>query len=200
MRTRPALLYPVLYLALIPVAALMLETVFLQPQAVELGVPLAGIGVVAMAVQLTGVVGSAWSDRLRARFGGRTLVYAAPLLIIASLLLLAGLQVTPTLAFIAVIGFITAVIRPIVLAQIQSEVSDDVRATLLSFQSLIATFLGAVFQPTLGFVGDRAGLPSVYLVLAVVLGALTLLLFWRSRLHFPKYKTETKIARAGEAV
>jgi purine-cytosine permease-like protein len=88
--------------------------------------------------------------------------------------------------FIIIMGFLTAVLRPIVLNRIQSEVSDDVRATVISMQSLTFAILGAITQPTLGFVADRAGLPTAYLVLAVSLGVLMVSLFWISRHHFPK--------------
>src|SRR6185436_7886802 len=56
MRARPTLLYPMIYLALVPIASFITETLFLQPQSLSLGVPLAGIGVLVMAVQLTNMV------------------------------------------------------------------------------------------------------------------------------------------------
>ena len=52
------------YLAVVPLASFMIESVFVQPQALALGVPLAGIAVIVMAVQLTAMAGSAWSGRL----------------------------------------------------------------------------------------------------------------------------------------
>src|SRR5690606_6791329 len=57
MRARPTLRYAILYLTLIPITAVAMETVFLQPQAIVLGVPLAGIGFVVMAVQLSSMAG-----------------------------------------------------------------------------------------------------------------------------------------------
>ncbi len=108
MRARPTLRYPILYLALVPLASLMLESVFLQPQAVALGVPIAGIGVIVMAVQLTTMAGSTWSDRVTARLGEGRVLYTAPMVICSSLILLAALQVLPALLLIAVMGFLHA--------------------------------------------------------------------------------------------
>ena len=127
MRARPTLLYPMMYLALVPLASFITETLFLQPQALALGVPLAGIGVLVMTVQLTNMVASNWSDRFKVRFGEERLVYTAPAIILASLIVLAVFQELPVLVFIAVIGFFASVIRPILLNRIQNEVSDDVR-------------------------------------------------------------------------
>jgi MFS-type transporter involved in bile tolerance (Atg22 family) len=98
---------------------------------------------------------------------------------------LAAFQVFPALLFVAVISFVTAVLRPIVLSRIQGEVADDIRATLLSMQSLMATLVAAIAQPSLGFIADGSGLPATYLALAGGLGVLILLLFWSSRQYFP---------------
>ena len=185
MRARPTLRYAMLYLALMPMTAVMMETVFLQPQALALGVPLAGVGLVTMVVQLTNMAGSTWSHWLRARVGEGRILYSAPGLIIASLILLAALQSVPALLFVAVIGFVTAVLRPLILNRIQHEVPDTIRATILSMQALLFTLFVAICEPIVGLVADQAGLPAAYFGLAGGLALLILFLFWKSRTHFP---------------
>jgi MFS-type transporter involved in bile tolerance (Atg22 family) len=107
---------------------------------------------------------------------------------VISLILLAAFQVFFSLLWIAVISFVTAVLRPLVLNRIQSQVSDNVRATILSMESLMATMLLTVSEPILGVIADRAGLPTAYVTLAAGLGVLVLLLFWTSSqyLLFPE--------------
>ena len=183
---RPTLRYPVFYLALVPLAAFFLESLFVQPQALLLGVPVAGIGLLIMAGQVINMLGAAWSQPIAERLGESRLLYLAPVVIVLSLVLLAALQVFSALLLIGVVGFVTALLRPLVMSRIQTEVTDEIRATMLSMQSLISTFMMAVSEPILGYVGDQAGLPTVYLVLAGALGLLSLWLFWSSRLHFPK--------------
>jgi MFS family permease len=190
MRARPTLRYPMIYLTLVPLAAVLMETFFLQPQAVSLGVPIAGVGAVVMAVQIVDMAGSTWSDAIKARFGAGRAIYAAPVLIVSSLVLLALLQILPALLFIAIIGFVTAVLRPLLLNSIQNEVPDDVRATVLSMQSLMFTFLLTISEPALGFVADRSGLPTAYLGLAGSLGILVPLLLLKSRRYFPAHSGE----------
>jgi MFS family permease len=192
MRARPTLRYPMFYIALIPIVSLMMEGVFLQPQAVLLGVPLAGIGLLQMGVQITNMAGSSLSDQVKARFGERWILYLAPLIIVGSLILLGALQIFPALVFIAVMSFLTAVLRPILLSRIQNEVSDNIRATVISMQSLMFTVVGAITQPTLGFIGDKAGLPTAYFVLAGALGIVMLSLLWISRHYFPKAVLSTE--------
>src|SRR5262245_34563671 len=186
LRTRPTLRYPILYLAVVPLASFMIESVFVQPQALALGVPIAGIGVLVMAVQLTNMLGSAWSERVRARFGEGRLLYTTPMVVCSSLIVLAALQVLPALLLIAVMGFLTAVVRPILLSRIQDELSDDIRATMLSMQSLTFTIVAAISQPTLGAVADHWGLPAAYVALAGGLSLVMMVLFWRSRQSCPQ--------------
>ncbi len=88
--------------------------------------------------------------------------------------------------FIAVIGFVTSVLRPLVLSRIQNEVPDDIRATVLSIQSLMFTFILTFGEPILGSIADHSGLPAAYIGLAGGLGIAVLLLFWTSRQHFPQ--------------
>jgi hypothetical protein len=66
------------------------------------------------------------------------------MVICSSLLVLAAFQVLPVLLLIAVMGFLTAVVRPILLSRIQDELSDDIRATMLSMQSLTFTIVAAM--------------------------------------------------------
>jgi hypothetical protein len=163
-----------------------METVFLQPQAVLLGVPLAGIGLIVMAVQFTNIAGSTWAHRLKLGFGEGYVLYTAPVFIIFSLILLAALQIVPALLFIGVIGFATAVIRPLVLSRIQDEVPNDIRATILSMQALLYTLFVAVVELAVGFIADQAGLPAAYLGLAGSLSLIIFFLLWKSRQHFPQ--------------
>jgi predicted MFS family arabinose efflux permease len=170
-----------LYLALVPIAAFITETLFLQPQALSLGVPLAGIGLLVVAVQLTNMMGSNWSDSFKSRFGEGRLTYMIPLLILVSLIVLAAFRQLPVLIFIAVTGFFTAVMHPMLLNRIQNEVSDDVRATIISMNSLMTTVIAAISQPTLGLLADRSGFPADYVGLAGGLGIL--ILFWKGHQH-----------------
>jgi MFS family permease len=182
LRTRPALHTAMWYLSIVPLAAVVMETFFLQPQSVALGVPVAGVGVVMMCVQITNIGGAAWSGQIAARIGRERLLYGAPVVIVASLVLLAALQTMPALVFIALISAITATLQPVLMGRIQHDVGDDIRATILSIQSLLFTLLLAMGEPLLGFTADRAGLPAAYLGLAGALTVLVVLLFSIARL------------------
>ena len=187
LRERPGLRYPIFFLALVPLAAFFMETLFVQPQALKFGVPIAGIGFIVMAVQIINIAASTWSQPIATRVGERRVIYLAPLVIVFSLVALAAFQVLPALIFIAVIGFATALLRPLIMNRIHAEVTDDVRATILSMQSLTGTALMALSEPALGYIADKAGLPAAYGVLACGIGVLVLCLFAASRGIFPRH-------------
>lgn len=189
MRVRPVLRFSMFYLALVPLTAVIMETFFVQPQAVSLGIPLTGVGVIVMAMQLTNMAGSTWSDRIRGQFGERRILYSAPVLIVSGLVLLAVFQTVPALLIIAAIGFVTAVLRPLVLSRLQDQVPNDIRATILSMQSLMFTVLVATSEPILGSIADQSGLPAAYFGLAGGLSILILFLFWVGRGRFPQGTT-----------
>jgi MFS family permease len=156
-----------------------------------LGVPIAGIGVVAMVVQWANVLGSTQSARIGGQFGERSVLYSAPMVSVIALILLALFQVLPALLLVAVLGFLTAVLRPIVLRVIQKQVTDDVRATVLSMQSLTLTGLLVFTEPALGFIADQSGLPVAYLVMAGASSLFIVFLFWKGRAHFPQPAMKT---------
>jgi len=195
LRTRPALRYPAIYLAVVPVAALILETLLVQPQAVAFGIPVAGIGALAMGLQITGAAGAMFSDRLARRSGETAIVWAVPALIVAGLVLLARLQAPPALAFIAVVGFVTAIQRPILYNRIQTEVPDHVRATVLSILSLASTAIAGITQTVVGAVADRSGLPAAYAGLAVIVGLPSLVVLVVGRRYLSSAPNLRSLAR-----
>ncbi len=192
-RARPTLRYPIFYLALVPVIASVMEFIFMQPQALALGVPIAAIGVLGMLVQIMNMAGATWAGRIKARFGETRILYAAPAVLVFSLVLLAALQIYPALVLIALMGFVTAVLRPLLMSRIQSEVPDEIRATIISVQSLLFTLLLGTSEPILGAIADHSGLPAAYVVLAGGFSLLVALLMWRSRAHFPAVEMQTPI-------
>lgn len=189
LKVRPVLRVSVFYLILLGLSGVLLETVFLQPQALALGVPLAAIGVVMTGVHLLNILGSSSAHRVQLRLGESRVLVAAPILIVLCLVALAAYQSLPALGFVGVIGLLTNLARPLAMGRLQKEADDNVRATLLSLQALLFTLVVAVIEPTMGVIADRSGLPAAYLMLAVVLGILLTMLFRQGRHYFAQGAT-----------
>lgn len=131
------------------------------------------------------MAGATSSYRVRESIGEKWVISCGPLLIAASLILLGYFKQTPALVFAAAISFFTAILRPIVMHRIQSEVTDNIRATALSMQSLLFAFIVAFVEPVLGYAADQSGLSAAYYILAGGLVLYTVWLIWKSRPHFP---------------
>lgn len=83
-RARPTLRYPMIYLALVPLASFMLKAVFIQPQVLALGLPIAAIGLIWSGIMITNMAGATWSDQVKAHLGEVQLLYMAPVVIISN--------------------------------------------------------------------------------------------------------------------
>jgi MFS family permease len=170
LRDQPSLRRLTGFLALVPLAALILETLLVQPQALALGVPVVGLGIVVMALQLASVAGSVTADRAGRRLGGTRTLVACGIAVTSGLVGIGAIGGYGILGLYLVISFTTGVLQPIALAQVQEHVTDTARATVLSVQSLLATAVAAFAQPLVGLASDRAGMPAAYFVLAGIVG------------------------------
>ena len=190
-RDRPRLLQAVLYLTVIPSAWFIVGILFLQPKAISLGVPIALIGVVVMAVNGTSVAGSILANRAGKFFGAKKVLYGVPLLLMVCLIVIGSIQTMLILLVIALLSFLAVLIEPLVRDIIQNEVSDDIRATVLSMQSLLFTFFLAITEPILGFIADRFELSATYYSLAGLFAVFCVLLFWKGRGWLDETHTQT---------
>lgn len=184
-RDKPILRYAIIYLTAIPFIGNVLEIIFIQPQALAFGVPIATVGIVVMSLQVANMSGSTLAHRVRERFGQRQTLVTIPVLLVFLLVALGLFQIMSALILIMLIVFFVAILRPILMNIIQNEVSDDIRATTISIQSLIFTAFIAVAEPILGFMVDEAGFATAYFTIAAGLSLFIIVFFYRSRAHFP---------------
>jgi MFS family permease len=155
--------------------------VFLQPYAVSVGVPVALLGIVMTAVLGMGIVGSLAVPAAQRAAGSGAVIFDAPVLLIPCLLLLGVFPTLPVIVMAAVAAFLFAVAQPVLLAVVQSRVTDYARATVLSIQSFLATVFLTATEPFLGVLSDRFGVHTSYLAMAVLVGLFCVLLLLRGR-------------------
>jgi MFS family permease len=176
-RQQPTLRFTLLYLALVPVAAAVTNLLFLQTQALALGVPVALIGVIVMGANGANLVGSLLAHHVAGVLGERRMVYGGPFVLLICLVLMGVSQTHVTLLLMIFLGLVSAALHPLLYSRLQCEVSDQIRATILSMQSLLFLLCLAVIEPLLGATADQAGLSSAYYLLAGLLGVVCILLY-----------------------
>jgi MFS family permease len=180
LRQQAQLRYMLLYSALMPLAISIVGVVFLQPHARALGLPIAAMGFLVLGLHGVRSLGAAAAHRLASRCGETTWLRLMPGVVFLAML---GLGLVPTvwgLGFLAVVGLATSAVTPVIEAMILRHAPAEVRATILSVDSLLFRLLWAVVEAGLGVLGDAYGLPTAFLVLGIGSGIslLVVLTLW----------------------
>jgi MFS family permease len=157
----------------------------LQPHLLDLYGDSEAYGVAGLAAAIVAgaqIAGGLVTPRIRGLFRLRTSALLAVEGLTAITVLLVGLIASfwAVLVLIAVWGLLFAASMPIRQAYLNGLIPSQQRATILSFDSLMASSGGIVVQPALGRVADVWGYPASY-VIAGGLQALALPFIARSR-------------------
>jgi fucose permease len=180
LREHVALRWAIAYLVILGSVAFYAE-LFLQPYTLSVGLPLVALGAVMVAVQGMSIAGSLAVPRAQKTLGTNRLLYAVPLLLVPSLLLLGIAPVPPVLIVAAISAFLFALTEPVLLAVIQRRIPDHARATVLSIKSLIATIFLTLTEPSLGLLSDNFGVHTAYLGMSALLAIFSLTLLLKGR-------------------
>ena len=146
----------------------------------ERGLPLAWFGVALAGLHFVAFGAALYSSRLANRFGSQPVLFVAPTVIAASLLVLSVAPLWGGIMMFAVIRVALNVLMPVVSDAINRESLDEVRATIASMGTMCISVVGASAKPFLGWTADANGLGSVYVVagLALAGGGTLVLLVW----------------------
>jgi MFS family permease len=181
-RQQPNLRFSLLYSNLMPLGVFIVAIIFIQPYAVEIGLPYTALGFLALGLRGVDMLASANADRLVKKTGEWNWIRFAPVLVVIGLI---GIGIVPSVVGIfifAIASFSSSASRPLIEDLIQRQTSSSVRATILSVDSLIRTLMLALVEPALGFIADARGLPYSFLVMAIGTAVIlfSLLLRWRN--------------------
>ncbi|MDH3944385.1 MAG: MFS transporter [Anaerolineae bacterium] len=170
-----------LFAGFLPLFITIVSIIFIQPYALEIGLPIASLGLLIFGLRLVDMLASSSSDRIVARLGEWAWLKLAPLLVVLGLL---GIALVPSLLGIiiyAMASFAVFVSRPLLEDILQRQTESSHRATILSVESLLRTLLLAFIEPLLGLAADARGLPFSFLLMAAgaALILVYLLLRWR---------------------
>jgi MFS family permease len=156
----------------------------LQPYLLELWGDETAYGIAGLAAALLAaaqIVGGLVTPALRRMFARRTSTLLATGSLSAVVLLIAVIaSFWVVLALVVVWGLLAAAGQPVRQAYLNGMIPSQQRATILSFDSLMASTGGVVAQPALGRAADLWGYPASLLVSAGI-SALALPFVWLSR-------------------
>ena len=122
-------------------------------------------GFLAVSSTLSALAGifAGWIEN---KLGVRGIILFFPLLLIISLW---GLGLTNlSVFFFALTGFVDGVLYVAMQDYLNRMIPSERRATILSFQSMVFSLYMILFFPIIGLVGERRGLQTAFLLLAII--------------------------------
>ncbi len=154
-----------------------------QPYLQLVGLPLAFFGIAWFALNVPVGMGSFFAEHLENKVGKKAFFWLMPFLLVACLLLFAGIAALPILFFGLVIQLVRGFKLPIVEFYLNEELSNEKRATVLSLDGMLMRLLFAVLSPLLGLLADGFGVQSSFLALALFTLLISLVSLWRLHAH-----------------
>lgn len=127
-------------------------------------------GVAAALVAGAQIAGGFLAPKIRARVQKRTTAIIVAAVVGSIAMVLLGIESTLVMisVLIALWGLASSVGRPIRQAYMNGMIPASHRATVLSFDSLMGSLGGVVFQPLLGEIADRRGYPLSFVAAGLV--------------------------------
>jgi MFS family permease len=178
---RPVVRALVLLNATILTVPLVVYYVLLQPYSLGVGLPLAALGIVVIAVQLSTVVASWLAYRTAGHFELTSVVAVALSVLIAATAILAALPSIPSLAVMLAVALVPALLTPLLSARLNDLIPSGQRATILSLGALLFELGLAIAMPLLLAFADRFGAPAAIGLAGAIfaLTAVPLMFVWR---------------------
>jgi MFS family permease len=141
-----------------------------QPYLIQVGFTVTQFAYILPIMFVTEAVGGATSEKITSRLGERAAFWVNILLLGASLLLVGLLANKLVVVLLLVYGFVQGVLRPLVSTYANRYIEGSHRATTISVQVMVSTFIASALLFGLGFLTDRFGV----ILLAGVVGGLVL--------------------------
>jgi len=178
---RPVVRALVLLNATILTIPLVVYYVLLQPYSLGVGLPLAALGIVVIAVQLSTVVASWLAHRTEGRFALTSVVAVALAVLIGATVILAAAPSIPALALMLAVALVPALLTPLLSARLNDLIPSGQRATILSLGALLFELGLAVAMPLMLAFADRFGAPAAIGLSGAVFAAtaVPLMFVWR---------------------
>jgi MFS family permease len=178
-RTNPSVLY---MLALGVIIYVVDNTIysFLQKYFTDMAVPLYLLGIIFSIDQFCVAAGAKLSTLLD-RFNVKNVVMVIPIMMLISYALLAMINNVVSAGFLFLVAIVVSMFYPIQSEIINSRITAESRATVLSFKSQLSSLGIMVLFPVVGLLAERTSLSSA--LLCLVLSALPIMLLLITKLR-----------------
>jgi MFS family permease len=149
-----------------------------QPYMKEVGVPLSLFGVVFASFHLFAALVSKYADKIEKTLKENLTLFFMPILVIISFILMSRFLFLPSICFILLQQASMATHEPILKNYLNRLAPSDIRATMLSVQSMAGNLVFAIAAPFLGSLVDKLGLGNALLIFALVIIIFSIFLWY----------------------
>jgi hypothetical protein len=179
-RKNKGLRYALLFSSTLPLLGGIIQVTFMQPYVISIGLPIVTLGIIALGLRISQIIGALNTQRILNRFGEWRWLQFSPLLAVLGVIALGVFNSVMGIIFFALTGFVTAVTGPLMERKILELTPGSIRATILSMDSLLYRFLLAIVGPLIGMVADHSSLPTAFWSVGFAFGIflLVILLLW----------------------
>lgn len=176
---QPALRYIIMFSGLLN-AVTFTPLIFVQPFLDQHGVGTGNLGLWQAPVRGAGVVAALLVHQFVSRAGQRAAFFAMPAAIAVAMFALAGIDSLWVYVVFLGVGMVAGMQNPVLASYVNRRIPSERRATMLSVQSVIASFLLAGIEPLSGVLADQFGLQAMFLAMGLIVGVLGtgVLLLW----------------------
>ena len=155
------------------VALGMCVSILRQPFFSSHGFDVAYFGLLSVPGSFLSIAIAIWAHRFVTAIGLNRVVLFLPLLVIAGCVGLGAFDTPWAIIFFYVSGMAAALAVPLVSDYLNKRIPGGQRATILSFYQLMFSLILAGFEPLLGVIADRQGLPVTFRVAGIVAAVTT---------------------------
>jgi MFS family permease len=155
-----------------------------QPYMKEAGVPLSLFGVVFASFHLFAALVSKYADKIEKTLKENLTFLFMPILVVVSFILMSRFLFLWSVGFILLQQVSMATHEPILKNYLNRYTSSDIRATMLSVQSMAGNLVFALTAPFLGELVDKLHLKNALLIFALVIIIFSIVLWHYRRKWF----------------
>jgi len=163
-----------------------------QPYMKMVNLPLSLFGVVFAFLYVVTALFSKYADRLEKKIKEKYTLFLMPALVVVSLILMSRLIYLWSLSFILFQQAVFGIHEPVLKNHLNRLTPSDVRATMLSVQSMVGNLVFAILAPFMGTFVDRLGLQNALLIFAMAI-----IIFWIVLWQFKKSWFESAELQSG---
>jgi MFS family permease len=177
MRAKKRILWLILFFSLVFLATRLGFWTY-QPYMEKVGVPLSLFGVVFASFHLFAALISKYADRIEKTLKEDLTLLIMPSLVIISFILMSRFLYLWSVGFILLQQISMATHEPILKNYLNRYTPSDIRATMLSVQSMAGNLVFAIAAPFLGRLVDKLHLENALLIFALVIIIFSIILWY----------------------